>query len=106
MKNKKKPKKVKPRIKVAPPSKRHKSKKDYNRKANKQNKILDELAEETQKLGLYEAEFLDNSKSTTNLHLQTPVSCIGLETESPECQKLEKSWVDYFFSIFNFKRSK
>jgi hypothetical protein len=35
MKSKKKPKKVKPRIKVAPPSKRHKSIKDYDRKALK-----------------------------------------------------------------------
>jgi hypothetical protein len=44
MKTKKKTKKVKPRIKVAPPSKRHKTKKDYNRKEN--NKVADLVLEE------------------------------------------------------------
>lgn len=44
MKTKKKTKKVKPRVKIAPPSKRHKTKKDYNRKEN--NKVADLVLEE------------------------------------------------------------
>jgi hypothetical protein len=73
MKTKKKSKKVKLRVKVAPPSKKHKSEKDYNRKKNDKKtyesaedeicqtppqSVLDQCDEEKQKRHLAELESL------------------------------------------------
>jgi hypothetical protein len=91
MKSKKKPKKPKPRIKVAPPSKKHKSKKDYNRK----NKALDELTKETEELGLYsEFEKINpHAGSKFEDFMKLEQESFGLTTEECGCTP-EKGCLD------------
>lgn len=80
MKSKNKTKKIKPRIPVAPPSKRHKSVKDYDRK---------NLKKEDRKA---------SRKISSNKALKKPILDETEETEKSEY------WFDYFFEIFGLKR--
>lgn len=74
MKTKKKSNKVKPRIKVAPPQRRHKTKKDYNRKELEEfaDKFLEEnkdLMDDLRKIEEKEKEEAAFSKLPTNQFL-------------------------------------
>jgi len=114
VKSKKKPKRPKPRIKVAPPSKKHKSKKDYDRRSlkAKTKEALDSVSLSHNNIvdGDGVARYIPQIEFTDHLvhngELSIVQTCVGLETESPECQKIANSWVDYFFAIFGFKRKK
>ncbi len=108
-KSKKKPKKPKSRIKVAPPSKRHKSVKDYDRKVSKKvtvdnqeecfDKISDAVSSGARVVegsvlkAIESADFADFDKIERQWKMDV------IESEEPE-----KSWIDYFFAIFGFKR--
>jgi hypothetical protein len=108
----KKPKKFKPRIKVAPPSQRHRSAMDYDRKQLKEdlNKALKsiglddtlvvdevmptELEEKIKNFrvdGLTFDDWLDKCKNDMNEAIKEPP---------------RKHWFDSFMSIFGFRRNK
>jgi hypothetical protein len=117
MKSKKKSKKVKPRIKVAPPSKKHKSKKDYNRKT-KTASLAQTILEDQARNPYAGSRFED--------FMKLEQECFGLTTEKCDCtpekgcldnepelakestqahnEQQKMSWIDNFFSIFGFKR--
>lgn len=93
MKSKKKPKKVKPRVKVAPPSKRHKSAKDYDRKLfNKKDcEVLNGYAIDTvEPIEFKEPIIYDMDKKEQVI----------------KSYKSKYTWVDSFLWLFGFKRQK
>ena len=103
-KSKKKPKKSKSRIKVAPPSKRHKSVKDYDKKASRQE-TKDALGKEKAQniyAGSSFEDFLDSERIPDMVVLDAAER--QWKTDVIESEEPKKSWADYFFAIFGFKR--
>ena len=105
-KSKKKPKKSKPRIKVAPPSKRHKSVKDYDRKVSKkvtvnnQEECFDKISDAVSSgARVVEGSILKAIESADFDKIERQCKTDIIESEEPK-----KSWVDSFFAIFGFKR--
>lgn len=112
MKSKTKYKKPKPRIKVAPPSKRHKSARDYDRK-----ELKNELNKSIKEIGLDDVLEIDEVKQTPIFIKNNAVkdlrdaywerhTSIKPSEELKEALKPKKSWhlVDYLMNIFGFKR--
>lgn len=112
MKSKKKPKKPKPRIKVAPPSKRHKSKKDYDRKKTKkftycEDEVIDEfiknglknLAKAAKRAKAEDAEDVKQAKKLNKQHQQLLIKNGIPEPLKNATEKL--SCLDVFEKHFN-----
>ena len=99
MKSKKKPKRPKRRIKVAPPSKRHKSVKDYDRKSMGQE--IKEALED-----VLEQERTEKKSKATLKKLADEFDAAERQwkTEVIESHETKKTWVDSFLAIFGFKR--
>lgn len=106
MKSKKKNKKPKRRIKVAPPSKRHKSKKDYDRKTVGQEvktALEDALACEKGEKELRET-VVDNGKVNlesvdkhVSMDFQTFLEKVEHEAKQEEIKQLEMGYLGRFF---------
>ena len=113
MKSKKKPKHPKPRVKVAPPSKRHKSVKDYDRKSMGQEikEALEDVLEQERNEKKSKAALKKLADEFEAAERQWKTNVIeSHESNRPfwneELPKSQNSWVDSFLAVFGFKRSK